>query len=262
MQQKFFANLFKIITKTPKIIKIISLSFLAFIVIIYFADFIIGQIIHSRPEVRVPTIENLNLLEATQILKNKNLDLVIDSEIYSIKISSGIIIAQYPPADTLVREGKQIKIVLSKGGENIEIPNVINLPQRIAEITLKNSGAIIGEEEYFFSLSVPLGAIMEQSPLPDKLVQRGSIVNLKISKGESPFTIKLMPDLNNLSLEKAEELLITMGNNFEITYQETDNINEDEIILAQEPIKDSLLNDNYKIKIIVGKLKEIKKDSQ
>ncbi|MCP4481481.1 MAG: PASTA domain-containing protein [bacterium] len=230
----------------------IIIFFILFVCFIFISDFFIGKIVHWQPEVTVPLVENLTLLEAEIELSKVKLVPKIDSKIYSRKVSSGSVVSQYPAAKSIVRSTKIIKLVISKGNESIEVPNVLGMPQRVAEITLKNNGAIIGQEEYIYSLVIKAGAIAKQSPNGGSLAGKGSIVNLKISKGEPSGDIKLMPKVEGLFLEKAEDIFTDHQLDFQITYQLMEEEDKQDIVLSQMPEYDVILTKKQKIKIIVG----------
>lgn len=230
--------------------------FLICLVILFVADTLIEKSIHAKKEIAVPMVEKLTVKEAQEILEKARFVVQIESEIYSRKLGSGRVVAQYPMANAIVRQGKIIKLVISKGGESIEIPNVVGMSQRAAEIELKNNGAIIGQEEFVYSLALAEGCVVSQNPAAGNLMAKGSFVNLKISKGvPKDETIKIMPQVVGMFFATAEEALVRQQIEFNVIYRLVKEEDKQDVVLSQKPEGDTVLADSEKVQIEVGQLK-------
>ena len=241
----------KVLDRIFNLLKFLAVVVGILLVMIILFDFLVEKIVHFKNEVKMPMIEKLSFEQAKEVLEDKNLRLKIESEIFSRKVSSGCVVAQYPSAGAMVREGKIIKLIVSKGGQSIEIADVINMPQRIAEITLKNNGAIIGQEEYIYSLNIEKGRVVKQDPKPKALAEKGSVVNLKISKGLPIDNMKLMPAIVDMQLEDAKIDLENIGVKYDVIYTIVDDKTKQNIVLDQKPESDVILNGKKKYKKVI-----------
>jgi serine/threonine-protein kinase len=80
----------------------------------------IGEVVYLRlssgkPFVKVPSLRGMRFEEALQRLQDMNLDLGSVSRAYSGWARKGIVLAQYPEADSVVREGTRIGLLVSRG---------------------------------------------------------------------------------------------------------------------------------------------------
>ncbi|MFC1512613.1 PASTA domain-containing protein [bacterium] len=247
--------------KLLKMVKIFIILVLALFITSVLVNFLIGRIIHNREEVTVPDLYNKDTMTAYKVLHEKKLRLRIIGEVFNKKVGANSIVSQVPPKDTIVREKKEIKVIVSKGGEYVEIPGVITMPLRMAEVAIKNAGALIGQEKFVYSRYLNKYKIVRQSPEPNTLAPKGCMVHLSVSKGMPPGHIKLMPNLIDLSQEQAEEVL----NNEEIVYKietrEIDDIEKDNLVIEQMPVQDIDITDGKKVEIIVGKAVVVEDDA-
>ena len=92
--------------------------------------------------------------------------------------------------------------------EVVEVPNVLNMTVVEAQRALEERDFKVElNEEYGDSKSKP-GTVMEQSPKGGEKRREGSLIILTISRGAE---LKAIPDLTNMSLHKAEQLLMDDG---------------------------------------------------
>jgi len=89
-------------------------------------------------------------------------------------------------------------------GEEVTVPNVINMPLNTAVQELKKHGleGVVVERRY--DLIIGEDKIVIQEPLPEVKVKKGRIINLTVSLGAE--TIKI-PDLTGVDLEKGKLII-------------------------------------------------------
>lgn len=123
-------------------------------------------------------------------------------------------------------------ITSSEENEMITVPSVIDLSEGEAISRLEELGLEVNIKERIFDKNIAKGNVIYQSYQAQRKVDRGSTIDLVISKGKELIT---MPELIGLSKENAESLLIKNG--FEIS-----NILEEE---SNEP-KGTVIKQNPK----------------
>lgn len=167
----------------------------------------------SLNEVTVPDVVGKQLNTAREMLTSQNLRVSV-SEAYSDKVPSGYVISQQPEAGTVVKEQRMITIIVSKGGEITTVPDLRGLSRRDAELQIKNSGLVLGRVDEQFSNDAPLNTVIGQNPRPPAQINKGTTIDLVISKGPSPKKV-VLPDFRgtpvNTVSTQLESLKLKMG---------------------------------------------------
>lgn len=204
-------------------------------------------IVHRRKLVTVPSLVGKPIEEALEILAPGNLGLRKISERYEKKSAPGTVIQQFPSAGLTVREGKNIRVVLSRGGEIIFIPDLRNQSLRQAEVILRRVGLAVGEISQNYSLTVEKGKIIRQIPSPNTAVSKESLVNLVLSLSGPPAGMCLIPDFSNKNISEV------------LTWAEENDlrIKEEEDLSSPLP-KGTVIKQSLAVDTVVSKGSEIK----
>jgi len=218
-----------------------------------------GTIIHQKKIVTVPNLVGKPIEEALELLAPLNSGLQKINERYDKKFAPGTVIQQFPSAGLTVREGKNIRVILSRGGEIIFIPNLSNQSLPRAEIALRRVGLGLGEVSQSYSLTIEKGKIIRQTPPAGSAVGKESLVNLVLSLGNPPAGMLLMPDFVNKDISEVERW--AEENNLKIREEEDLNSTLPKgTILKQAPSPDTVITKGSEIKFVVsGQIKEVLK---
>lgn len=95
-----------------------------------------------------------------------------------------------------------------QAGNTVIVPDVVGQTQAAAGTTIVAAGLVLGTVTQQFSNSVPVGAVISQSPLVRTSATIGSAVNLVVSKG--PATVAV-PDVVDLAQADAETAITGAG---------------------------------------------------
>ena len=240
-----FASVFKALA----VLCIIG-AFLAVVAFFSF-DWAFSAIVHSRAETTVPDLTKKSADVAIDVLANANLSLRKAGEEYQPEIPSGHIIRQVPPAGTIVREGKVVRVWISQGNENIEVPDVTGILQRNAELLLRQSHLMAGSKLTSSSLTVEKGYVISQKPAAGELAAKGQTVDLVISSGKPLSTQILMPDFRQKQLREANRW--ASEHNIEINLTEDKHsMFPNSTIIRQYPEPDSEIAPKSSIDITVS----------
>ncbi|MBP1765481.1 MAG: prkC [Firmicutes bacterium] len=180
-------------TKQKQILGIIALLLIGFI----FGAFLSFGKFWSSNEVVVPDVVGKQVDDAKTMLVSQNLRVSIAST-YHDKVPAGRVISQTPEAGSQVKEQRTITLTVSKGIEAINVPDLKGMSRRDAELQLKNSGLLLGTVSEQFIADIPAGMVGGQTPKPGSQVNKGSVVDIVLSKGTGPRKIA-MPDLRGVS---------------------------------------------------------------
>ena len=105
-----------------------SKKFVLGLVAILIMGFFVGSFLSygkfwSTAEVVVPDVVGKQMTLAKQILEDKNLRVKI-AETYDASVPAGQVVSQYPEAGSKVKEQRLVTVYISKGGEEIEMPDL------------------------------------------------------------------------------------------------------------------------------------------
>ena len=154
----------------------------------------------STSEVTVPNVVGKQMALAKQILEDKNLRVKL-AEAYSADVPAGSVVSQYPEADSKVKGQRQITIYISKGGEEIEMPDLKGMSRSAAEERLKKSGLKVGSIKEAFS-NDEKETVINQTPAYRTKIAKGQMVDLVVSKGAEVKDV-VVPDFRGATLEFA-----------------------------------------------------------
>lgn len=93
------------------------------------------------PDVTIPDVSNLSVVEAEK--KLKELGLLVASDVIekeSDEVEHGTVIGTNPQAGRTVKENTEISIIVAKESDNIKIENYVGQNYKTVEVNLKNAG--------------------------------------------------------------------------------------------------------------------------
>jgi serine/threonine-protein kinase len=158
------------------------------------------------PVVQVPSVEGKPLEEARGIIQKKGIRNIQEIRETHPTVPQGTVISQDPDNGRKVKEGREIKVIISKGGELTEVPNIRGIDISDAKSQLEDAGLTLGTQEQIYDDKYDEGVVISQDPSPNDKVKSGSKVNVTVSKGKQPDKIQ-MPDLLGVSLDEAKKVL-------------------------------------------------------
>lgn len=133
--------------------------------------------------VAVPDVTGQSESSASSQLRSSGFTVGASNQVYSDTVPKGQVISQAPAAGTQRKKGDQVLLTVSRGAEQIQIPDVAGKSRSVAENTLSERGfAVSVSEEY--SDSVVSGAVIRQTPSAGRSAARGTTVSLVVSKGK------------------------------------------------------------------------------
>lgn len=199
------------------------------------------------PEIIVPNIVNKSLPEAFNILKLNNLNIEISGLEYSSAIPAGNIVSQDPISGTRVKAGRSVKVVVSKGIEFVNVPNIIGQELGNARKILESVGLKIGDIRETYSRTSPNGIVISQNPKYGSITSKNSLVAIEISR-HLPNT---MPNLIGKTEEEAMRLIDSLGP-YKLIIREAESDTPGVVISQDPPANTSIIQETPKIEITIG----------
>ena len=155
----------------------------------------------------VPDLTGKTAGEANSILSDAGLSAGDTPQTeFSNDVDKDHVIRTSPDAGKKVAKGSKVQLVLSKGPETTQVPNVVGAQQDGAVKTLADAGFAAPQPQEQSSTE-PYGKVLSQSPQPGSDAKRGSAVTLTISKGDQC----VVPDLTGMVQQEAENALRKAG---------------------------------------------------
>ena len=172
------------------------------------ADGIVKYILSKGPERYViPNLQGESPTAAIAILTKDPLKVGNQTELFDPLIPAGQVIGTDPKAGSSVTRDSVINILISKGQEQVALNSYVGKIGEQALNELTDAGFNVSTK-YVSSETVPLGAVISQSPDGGGSQGKGAAVALVISKG-TDFTF--IPNVYSLEESVAVKALKSLG---------------------------------------------------
>ena len=234
-----------------KILRIIldSLLVLAVLAGIFFG----GRAIYEQTifTVKVPNVMGMGIEEAVKVLKQAGLT-ETHKAMPSDDVQLNQVYVQNPEADTTIRKGDAVILVISSGPVPFEMPDVINMTADEATNLLTAKKMAITRDRAA-SADVPKGRVMNQVPAAGDLVTRDDPVTLTISGGST-----VVPALAGHTLQEAEEMLSSQNLTLQpaLKYEITENAQEHGLIASSAPEAENRVAEDTPVTLTVYRYPE------
>jgi eukaryotic-like serine/threonine-protein kinase len=159
---------------------------------------------------------------------------------------------QSPKAGMRVDQGTSVRVNVSKGPKEIEIPNVVGQQFASARGVLLAAGFEVQRGEDIAS-DQPVGAVAEQNPAAGSLAGEGATVTLRVSKG--PDTVGV-PQVEGLDRDSAVTTLEAAGFRVREQPRDTSDPGLEGVVLDQSPGPGEEAKPGATVTIGVGRLVE------
>lgn len=166
------------------------------------AYFTISLIIRSEDVVVVPELVGRDVVAVLENLTDLGLNTKVRGFEYSAEIPKNYVIYQDPEPGAEIKKDRDVKIVLSRGSQTVQMPNLVNISYRQAQIIFAENDLCLGVLSRSHHAKTPREEIVAQYPPPGATIKRGGCVDLLVSEGPRPVRTQ-MPDLVGHSLEDA-----------------------------------------------------------
>ena len=159
-------------------------------------------------EVQIPDLTNRTAREATALSTDLGLTIAVDDTRRPDEhVAEGRVIAQDPPARSVARRRRRVRVWLSSGQRVVRVPTLIGGSERAADLRLAEGGLQVASVSEIRSQAYPSDVVVAQTPEPDAVGER---VALLISRGEQAITY-VMPDLIGVNGDRAANVLRSHG---------------------------------------------------
>ena len=222
----------------------------------YAVNALMTSFVREKGEVVVPDLQGKTLTDCLDALAQAKLAMIKEDEEYNQDVPSGVVIRQFPAAGTNVKEGKTIRITVSRGGEIVYVPNLVGETIRSATILLRASGLVLGEVTKKASVKYEEGVVLQQDIAASSTVEKETTVNVVVSNGAPTNGDVLMFDWIGKLGVIAKQWAI--DNNYEVSViEQKTNLANPGVVFKQKPNPDDKLTQNSKIIFYIGNSKSV-----
>jgi serine/threonine-protein kinase len=156
--------------------------------------------------IKVPDVTDRSEAEAKQVLKEAGFQVTVRRS-FDDTVQQGDVVSQNPEGATKLEQGASVTIVVSKGPQPVEIPNVTGQAEADAKQTLESAGFTVRTKEQY-SNDVARDLVIETNPPAGTMLPKGETVTMFVSKGPKTFA---MPDVVGMHTADAKQLLESKG---------------------------------------------------
>lgn len=181
-----------------------------FLVITALAAFLTMEFLTKGKTVSVPDLRNKQIVEAGGLLKDAKLKFSIEGEEFHPAVLKDFIISQNPIAGSIIKEGRSIGVIVSKGPQEVVVPRLEMEQLRKAEIIVRQNGLNVGNIARVNSEAVGKDLVITQYPLSGSVTDRGEMVDILVSSGTQDVWYKT-PYLFGKILDEGSAILEKMG---------------------------------------------------
>ena len=150
--------------------------------------------------VKVPDVMGMDIEEAAKVLKQAGLT-ETHKAMPNDQVDRNQVYVQNPSAETTIRKGDAVILVISSGPVPFEMPNVVDMTAEEATNLLTSKKMTITRDRAA-STEVQKGRVISQIPAAGEQVTRDDPVTLTVSGGSTT-----VPALAEKTLQEAEEML-------------------------------------------------------
>lgn len=162
----------------------------------------------SSAEIDVPDVTGKSSVIAQQMIEDHNLRVKL-VEANDDDVPAGQVISQYPEAGAIVKEQRLVTLTVSRGGEELTMPDLKSMSRSNAEEKLKKMGLKVGAvfEE---NSDEAVGTVIRQDPRSGARLTRGESVDITVSLGKKKKEVTVQ-NYTGLSVESAKSNLEANG---------------------------------------------------
>jgi beta-lactam-binding protein with PASTA domain len=238
-----------------------ALGLLAFVGLIAVLIFFIA--VRGEERIMVPDVRGKELTEALLEFQVKELYPRISLRYSQSSQDRGLILEQDPPAGAIVKAGRRIRLVVSRGVlintvEDYRGRDINEVRMDLQAVFAESPGQTISLKEplmYEYS-DEPPGIILQQKPEPGSGVSDSVVLEFVVSRGPENTAITV-PRFTGLTIPAALAEIGRTGVDFVFSLRPSREGEEEEIVVFQEPPAETQVPADTLIKLLVNSPAEL-----
>jgi beta-lactam-binding protein with PASTA domain/predicted Ser/Thr protein kinase len=199
-------------------------------------------------EAPIPTVAGMPADQAAEELRDAGFEPERRRE-SSDTVPRGRVIETNPAEGTSVQRGSTVTLIVSRGPEQVDVPDLVGRSRDEAERLLGDAELRAAFTEREDAEAAP-GTVLEQDPAPGTRVDKGETVELVVAREPEEVPVPGVIDEEEAAAVRALE-----DAGFEVNVEETaaETPDEDGIVLEQDPEPDTPRPQGSEVTITVGR---------
>lgn len=206
-------------------------------------------------DIVVPNIVGKTVEDAKKDVESLGITIEVSKTDKSDKPENTILESD-PKPGMKVKKGAVIKVVVSAGEEQVDMPDLRDFDLNYIKTVLASKGLKEPKVEYGYDDSIEEGKLIEQNPKAGTKIGKKTDITVIISKGPETRMVDI-PNVVGESLADAKAILekAKLKANDEIRYEVTDDKSKDGVVLYQN-VSGTKIQEGTPISLTVGKYEE------
>ncbi|HEY7829125.1 MAG TPA: Stk1 family PASTA domain-containing Ser/Thr kinase [Solirubrobacteraceae bacterium] len=207
----------------------------------------LALVLTANNKVSVPALTGLTQTQAVARLSHAGLT-ASPSQAASATVASGTVISQSPKANSNVKKGTRVSIVVSSGPGSLALPNVVGQTAAQATAALQAAG-LKPTTQSQASTKVKQGLVISTDPSAGTELQEGSPVTVLVSSGPQQVAV---PEVTGSSEAEAKATLKAAGLKLGTVTQQSSNEQAPGTVLSQSPVSGTQLAAGQAVNLTVA----------
>lgn len=203
---------------------------------------------------KVPSIIGMKQENAKSLVESEGFKFVIAGTEKSDK-EKGTVIECYPSVGSTINKGDSVRVTISSGPDQAVVPQIKGLDVETAKEQITNAGCVVGDVSKDYSDTVPYNSVITVNPDEGTTVNKGTAISIVISRGPK-VKQSVVPSVVGISQDAAVAALGSKNFTVNTVYDPTSDINQNNLVKAQDIVAGTKLNQGAKVTITVYKYTE------
>lgn len=162
----------------------------------------------NQEMVNVPDVSNKPIAEARSELQAAGFTIGTETEVYNPDVEAGNVVSTDPAAGVQAAKGSSVNITISKGTEQVTVPDLRGMSADEAQRVLASYGLNGQQGDTVFSDDVEENRVAQQDIAAGTTAYKGDTITFHLSKGPE---IASVPNVQGLDFETARDRLEAAG---------------------------------------------------
>ncbi len=199
----------------------------------------------APPQVQVPSVVDAPQDAATATLTGAGFR--VESMVAaSDTVDEGNVISQTPEGGTRADQGSTVRITVSGGPDNVEVPDLAGRSLDEARGILSDLGLTLGTVDEVNDANTAENVVISSDPGSQVAVKPGTRINVTVGTGQVE-----VPNVVGMSQNEAQSALADANLKVETSYEQTDQAAEGDVI-SQDPKGKQAVDTGSTVKIVVA----------
>ena len=200
-------------------------------------------------KIAIPSLAGMSQTQAAKTVGALGLKVDVKESVFSEDVAKGKVITSDPAGGGRVAIAGTVHLIISKGKERIQVPELAGLTIEDATTALNDAKLKVGRVTEKFSASQEAGLLIDGSPASGSDVRKDSTVDLIVSKGIEQVALT---NYQGKTSDEAQNELTSAGLIVSSQYEYSDTIPIGTVI-SQNPSDVTTVAKGEKVTLIVSK---------